>query len=164
MTYDIHGDWSGYTDFNSPLYTPLESSPQKKWSCDDAVKLWESCGFPRSKMILGVPFYGYRYEGVKSANNGLFQRLSSGGAESYDEIAASYLVKPAYRRFVHKQAHVPWLFGGTTFISYDDEYSVGQKGEYVIQNGLAGAGIWELSQNQDGRLLRALAGGMEPDK
>lgn len=162
MTYDIHGPWSGYTDFNSPLYAPAASSPQSKWSCDDAVRLWESCGFPRSKMIMGVPFYGYKYDGVSGANSGLFQRFSSSQEQSYDDIAASYLSKPPYNHFVHSQARVPWLYGGSVFISYDDEYSIGQKGAYIKDNALAGAGIWELSQNKDGKLLKALYEGMEP--
>lgn len=157
MTYDMHGAWTGsYTDFNSPLYTPTENSPQYKWSCDDAVKLWTSNGFPKSKILMGVPFYGIEYSGVKNANKGLYQTFSSGGSVSYDKIVSSYLKNTAYKRYVHSTAQVPWLFNGSTFVSYDDASSISQKASYIKNSGLAGAGIWELSQNTDGTLLSAL--------
>lgn len=151
MTYDIHGPWSRYTDFNSPLYTPSGTSPQSKWSCDDAVKLWVSKGFPANKIVMGIPFYGYRYTGVGSTNNGLYQKYSSALEITYDRIVSLYM--PSYKRYWQQEACVPWLYGDSAFISYDDGQSAGLKAGYIKQNGLAGAGIWELSQNKDGTLL-----------
>lgn len=154
MTYDIHGPWSAYADFNSPLYTPNSSSPQSKWSCDAAVKLWENCGFPASKIVLGVPFYGYRYTGISGTNNGLYQKFSSADDVTYDKIVSVYL--GSLNRYWQPDACVPWLFGASSFISYDDPQSIALKAAFVKQNGLAGAGIWELSQNADGTLLGAV--------
>lgn len=37
MTYDIHGDWDNYTDFNAPLYNNADSTQQYKWSIDSAI-------------------------------------------------------------------------------------------------------------------------------
>lgn len=157
MCYDMHMTGGGYTDFNSPLYTPGEGSPQYKWSCDDAIRLWAGCGFPKSKMVMGVPLYGYRFSGAANANYGLYQTFSSGAAESYDTIAANYLNKGAFGRYMHAQARVPWLFDGSTFVSYDDADSLAQKAQYAKNNGLAGIGIWELSQNADGTLVGVLS-------
>ncbi len=157
MNYDIHGSWDKYTDFNAPLYKPSETSPQYKWSCDDAVNLWISSGFPASKIVMGVPFYGYKYTGVANTNNGLYQTYTSGASIPYDTVKSTYLTNTAFQRFVHPDALVPYLFNGNTFISYDDAQSVGVKGTYIKNRGLGGAAIWELSQNTDGTLTNALS-------
>ncbi|MFZ5974799.1 MAG: glycosyl hydrolase family 18 protein [Bacillota bacterium] len=161
MTYDIHGTWDNYTDFNAPLHTPSEPSPQYKWSVDAAIKLWQSKGFPASKTVMGVPFYGYRYTGVATANNGLYQRFTGGASISYDAIVSSYLNNSSYIRRYHTDARVPWLLGGSTFISYDDPQSIAEKAAYINSGGIAGAAIWELSCNTNGTLLSALYNGLK---
>jgi chitinase len=157
MAYDMHMPSGGYTDFNSPLYMPGDNAPQYKWSCDEAIRLWTNCGFPKSKIVMGVPFYGYRYSGAGNTNNGLYQTFSSGVAETYDAITANYLGKGAFARYTQDQSKVPWLFDGSTFISYDDGDSIAQKAAYAKNAGLAGAGVWELSQNASGALLGILS-------
>lgn len=156
MTYDIHGTWDSYTDLNAPLYTPTDVSPQYKMSADQSVKAWTSAGFPSSKIVLGVPFYGYIYSNVTGGGNGLYKPFSGGSSISYDKILSSYLTNSNYTKYFHSAALVPWLFNGSTFISYDDETSISYKAKYVVTNNLAGVGIWELSQNKGGQLLNAL--------
>jgi chitinase len=155
MTYDIHGTWDSYTDLNAPLYAPGETSPQYKWSVDQSVKAWLAAGFPASKLVVGIPFYGYIYNNAAGGGTGLYKTYSGGSAASYDKIL-TYLSDSTYTRHRHSDALVPWLFNGSTFISYDDETSVAAKTAYITQNNLAGAAVWELSQNKDGRLLNAL--------
>lgn len=158
MAYDMHGSWNKYTDFNAPLYAPPEASGQPKWNCDAAVRLWTNGGFPKSKMILGIPFYGNVYDGVKNANNGLYQKYASVGALPFDGIASKYLGSPSYKRYFHETAKVPWLFGNSVFVSYEDAQSAALKARYIAGSGLKGAGVWELSQNRDGTLLGAIRG------
>ena len=154
MTYDMHGpSTSIVTDMNAPLYTPNESSPQYKWSCDASIKHWTDRGFPKHKILMGIPFYGMKFNGVHNANNGLYQTFSSGGSIPYDAIAAAYLTDASYSRFTHPEARVPWLFNGSTFISYDDQLSIAEKAAYIKNAGLGGAVVWELSQNADGMLI-----------
>ena len=157
MTYDMHGPWAGsLTDFNAPLYRPTESSPQYKWSCDDAVNLWISKGFSKKKILMGIPFYGIKFNGVPNTNNGLYQSFSSGGSIAYDKIVSTYLNNEVYNRFIHVDARVPWLFDGSTFISYDNPESVAEKAAYIKNKDIGGAVIWELSQNADGSMLSAI--------
>lgn len=157
MTYDMHGPWPGsLTDLNAPLYTPSENTPQYKWSCNAAVQLWTGDGFPKTKLIMGIPFYGIKFNGVPDAGRGLYQTFTSGSSVPYDKIVSSYLSDPSYARYVHADALVPWLSNGSTFISYDDPQSVAAKAKYIRDTGLGGAAIWELSQNADGTMLGAL--------
>ena len=51
---------------------------------------------------------------------------------------------------------MPWLYNGSTFITYEDAESIGRKAEYIKAKGLGGAMIWELSQDPDKVLSTAL--------
>lgn len=156
MTYDLHGPWDTYTDFNAALYSPSETSPQYKSSADSCVKSWNSAGFPSSKIVLGIPFYGYIYRGVTNANNGLYKTFTSGSSITYDNILTSYLSNSTYIKCYHSEAKVPYLFNGSVFITYDDPTSIAEKVNYINTNHLAGASVWELSQNKDGTLMNVL--------
>ena len=161
MTYDIHGTWDKYTDFNAPLYSNTDNSPQERWSVDASINSWLKAGVPARKVIAGVPFYGYRYTAVYNANNGLYQTYSGGASIAYANIAANYLNAPGFTRYFHQQSMVPWLFNGSTFISYDDEQSMGLKAQYIKNKNLGGAAIWELSQDPNKVLLGALYNGLK---
>lgn len=153
MTYDIHGTWDQYTDFNAPLYIPSGTSPQYKVSVDSAVRTWLNYGFPANKLVMGVPFYGYAYQGVKNANNGLWQRFTSGAAVAYDAVQSQYASNSSYKKFYDSTAMVPWLYNGSTFVSYEDASSIQKKTQYALSKNLLGVGIWELSQDRNGTLL-----------
>jgi chitinase len=161
MTYDIHGSWDGYTDFNAPLYNNTDTSPQYKWSVDSAIKSWLNAGFPASKLVVGVPFYGYKYTSVVNANNGLYQTFGSSSSITYASVAANYLNAPGYVRYFHSQSMVPWLFNGSTFITYEDEQSMAYKAQYIKNGAYGGAMIWELSQDPNRILLNALYNGLK---
>lgn len=161
MTYDIHGTWDGYTDFNAPLYNNSDTSPQYKWSVNSGVNTWLGAGFPAQKLVMGIPFYGNKYTSVNNANNGLYQTFSGGTSLGYSVIAANYLNAPGYVRYCHQQSMVPWLFNGSTFISYEDGQSIGAKAQYVRSKGLGGAMVWELSQDPDRVLLSSLYNGLQ---
>ena len=160
MTYDIHGPWEEYTDLNAPLFPSAQASYQYQWSAAQAVNAWEAAGFPAAKIMLGIPFYGHRYTCVSGGENGLYQPFQKAVSISYDTVRAKYLCNRCFSRYAHPSSLVPWLFDGSTFISYDNEASIACKAHYILQSHLAGASVWELSQNRDGRLLYALAGNL----
>ncbi|NLK65501.1 MAG: hypothetical protein GX289_10460 [Tissierellia bacterium] len=160
MTYDIHGPWDTYSDFNSPLYNNDDKSYQYKISIDSSVKAWLNAGLPADKLIVGIPFYGYLYTVSKNTNNGLYQAHTEGKALSWDVIKNKYVNNPEYTKNFHEESLVPWLYNGKTFISYDDSHSVALKAEYIRENNLAGAMIWELSQDSEGELLNSLYDGL----
>ncbi len=156
MTYDIHGSWDTYTDFNAPLYNNSDLSPQYKDSVDTGITAWLNAGYPASQIVMGVPFYGYIYKAVKNSNYGLYQTYSGANSISYANIVANYLNASGYVRHFHTQSQVPWLYNGSTFISYDDEQSMGYKAQYIKTKCLGGVMIWELSQDPNRVLLNAL--------
>lgn len=156
MTYDMHGGWDSYTDFNAPLYLPAGQSPQYKTSVDSAVRTWLNYGFPAGKLVMGVPFYGYAYQGAANGNNGLWQRFSSAATVGYDSIQSKYLSDMSYKKFFDSTALVPWLFNGSTFVSYDDASSIQRKAQYAVSKNLLGVGAWELGFDKTGVLIHTV--------
>lgn len=161
MTYDIHGSWDPYTDFNAPLYSNKDVSPQFKWSVDESINAWLNHGFPKDKLVMGVPFYGYLFKAVTNQNFGLYQTYSGSASINYANIAANYLNDNTYIRYFHEESMVPWLFNGSTFITYEDEQSISMKAQYIKSKDLSGAMIWELSQDPNRVLLNALYHGLK---
>lgn len=160
MSYDIHGPWDAYTDFNSPLYNNNDESYQYKISIDSSVKSWLNAGLPADKLVVGIPFYGYVYTVSKNTNNGLYQTHSQGRSLGFDVIKNDYLSNPEYLKNFHAESLVPWLYNGRKFISYDDSHSIALKAEYIREKNLGGAMIWELSQDSEGQLLNSLYEGL----
>ena len=155
MAYDLHGPWDTYADFNAPLYQPKESSPQYKASVSDSIKAYLNRGVPADKLVLGMPLYGYRYQGVKSQNQGLYSTFFSAASIAYSTLEQTYLNNTAYQKRYHKDALVPYLYGNRTFISYEDTQSIAAKAELAQSLGLAGIGFWELSQDKNAVLIES---------
>ena len=155
MGYDLHGPWDTSADFNAPLYTPSGASPQGKSSIADNVQAYLDKGIPAEKLVLGMPLYGYAYQGVSSQNNGLYSTYTSAKSVSYRTLKKNYLSNDAYRRLRHGEAQVPYLYGSRTFISYDDAESLAAKAALARSRDLGGIGFWELSQDDGGELTAA---------
>lgn len=155
MAYDLHGPWDAYSDYNAPLYNNTKNSPQYKISVDSSVSSWINAGFPKEKLVVGVPFYGYIYNVDKNNNHGLYQKHADGEALSYNSIKLNYL-NDSYEKMFDTESMVPWLYNDKAFISYDDTNSMKLKAEYVKNEDLAGIMIWELSQDYKNELLNSI--------
>lgn len=77
MNYDVWGS-SSTPGPNAPLGNLCGNSTQPGASAAAAVKQWAAAGMPRSKMLLGSPFYGYVSTSSKTT---LKQRSSVDEAE-----------------------------------------------------------------------------------
>lgn len=151
MAYDFHGPWDRYADLNAPLYTPSAASPQYKSSVSEGMSAYLNAGAPAGKLVLGMPFYGYRYQGT----NGLYSPFASASSITYDEVIGSYVSNPAYTVHQH-EAKVPFLTGNGLFISYEDISSIAAKAQYARERGLKGVGAWSLSHDANGILLASM--------
>lgn len=152
MTYDFYGPWSSRSGFNAPLYAP---SSAQSGSVDTAVTTWLSRGVAAEKLVLGMPLYGYIYQGVSSSGSGLNSGFSSARSVTYNALKETYLTDSGYRQLRHSTAQVPYLYGRGSFISYDDPTSMAAKAELARDYNLGGIGFWELSQDTAGELVSA---------
>jgi len=90
MSYDFHGPFKGINDydtvtgFNAALYyDPANKEANKtvnlNFNVNSAVQTLLIEGIPKSKINVGLPFYGRGYAGVEgnATNNGLYADYSS---------------------------------------------------------------------------------------
>lgn len=155
MAYDFHGPWDSQANFNAPL-RPVSGGPSRyQGSVEGGVNAWVSRGVPAEKLVLGMPLYGYIYQGVSRAQDGLYSGFDSARSVAWDKVKGEYLERPGYRQLRHREAEVPYLSGNGCFLSYDDEASIAAKAELARDCGLGGVGFWELSQDREGDLIQS---------
>src|ERR671935_1355500 len=88
LTFDFHGSWDSWTDFNSPFsLDPKEplvggGAIQSTWNTKGSIDSFLANGVPAGKLVVGIPFYGKEYVSVPNVNHGLYQ--SHGPAPSND--------------------------------------------------------------------------------
>ncbi len=165
MSYGMSGAWQGWKSWHSsPLYQQDSATPT---SIDSSVQLYVAAGVPKKKLGIGIGFYGLCYSppvtGPDQALNGATV-VASDGTISYANIMANYYSISAYHW--DSFARVPYLSFATAhapdgcgYISYDDERSIGEKGNYVKLTGLGGVIQWEINE---GYISSAASGQQNP--
>ncbi|KAI9353243.1 glycoside hydrolase superfamily, partial [Zopfochytrium polystomum] len=83
MAYDVYSSWAPYSDISAPLSLPDISRPNSlSISTASGLDALTKAGVDKSKIVLGVPFYGHSWSVVsKGINNGLFQACSKPGQD-----------------------------------------------------------------------------------
>jgi chitinase len=163
MCYDMNEMEPTVTFHHSGLFSPASATEDnaKYASCDAAVRWYLGQGVPPAKIVLGVPFYGQIWTGVRDVNHGLYQkyggRAGDDGVLSFREIEQTYF--RTFRRYWDAEAKVPWLYSNETktMISYEDAESIAYKADYALKQNLGGMMFWDIAQD-DGRstLLNAI--------
>ncbi|MFC4101579.1 glycoside hydrolase family 18 protein [Paenibacillus xanthanilyticus] len=160
MTYDMRGGFQILTGHHTNLYTP--TGDLFRISADASVNLFLRAGVPKEKLVLGAAFYSRMWREVPNRNQGLHQMAGTTGGYGPDftKLAAEFIDQNGYVRYWDEEACAPYLFNGDTFISYDDEQSIGRKCEYIQARGLAGIMFWEYACDETHRLLDAMYRGL----
>lgn len=160
MTYDMRGGFQVLTGHHTNLYTP--TGDLFRISTDASVNLFVRAGVPKEKIVIGAAFYSRVWHQVPDRNQGLHQMAGTTGGygPNFTTLASEYINQNGYTRYWDAEACAPYLFNGSSLISYDDEESIGHKCEYVKDHGLAGIMFWEYSLDQTHRLLDAMYRGL----
>ncbi|MBO0603311.1 glycoside hydrolase family 18 protein [Sporosarcina sp. E16_3] len=158
MTYDMRGGFQTLTGHHTNLYTP--SGDLFRISVQQSVNLFIQAGVPREKLVIGAAFYSRMWKEVPDKNNGLYQMTAGSGGygPDYSQLLANYIDVNGFTRFWDDEAKAPYLFDGSTFITYDDEESIRHKCDYVRQEELGGIMFWEYKCDTTYRLLDAMHG------
>jgi chitinase len=165
MGYDFHGSWENRTNLHPPLYNPSGNPDDIKFN--DSFVVGEYLTYlaaavppqPATKLVLGVPFYGYDWTGVGLGPLGTglyYQPTTSGGTAVYNAIKA-IVTSPGWTTY--QLAGTTYSYNPTTqvFWTYDSPTSLATKGSYVRVNGLGGGMFWELSgDTTTGELITSL--------
>jgi len=157
MTYDIRSGFCEEAGHHACLYTA--KGDRRNGSAHATVEDFARHGVPKERMVLGAAFYARRWEGAADVNHGLHQPAKTAGlgGPDYGDLVGKYLNNPAFVRHWDAQAQAPWLFDGSTFISYDDPQSLRAKCAYIKQENLLGIMYWEHGCDPTRELLGVLA-------
>lgn len=156
MTYALSGpSWSQQADHSSALY----SSSAGEASVDATTNYYLGRGVAREKLLVGLPFYGERFDDATALHQLLGGR--DGGAIDFPDVTK--LVNNGWTEKRDPVAQVPYLVrtNGAGIISFDDANSIAAKCSYVSSQGIGGAIIWNLGKDMTGGnqpLLEAAAG------
>jgi chitinase len=161
MTYDLHGPWGdAVTDFLAPLRAdPRDPEYEASNSASaNAAVMVSKFGVPASKILLGIPFYGRGYAGVRVRSHGLYQPYKGAdksggdgvGSFYYCDLRAHYVGRHGY--YVHgpdPYSGEVWLFKpgkkGGQFISFDNPSTIAAKSKLIRSMHLGGAMIWDIA-------------------
>lgn len=154
MNYDYAGPWNTTTGFVAPLFTNPAAPHDYSSNIERSIDSYKAAGVAATKLLMGLPFYGYGWTDVEKSNNGLFQPGHGvGDDQPYHSIRA---LAPPFAVYRDERSQAPWLYDGDTFWTYEDPVSVRFKSSYAAREKLAGVMIWELSgDKEDAELLNA---------
>ncbi|MFC0105012.1 glycoside hydrolase family 18 protein [Kibdelosporangium aridum] len=165
--YDYHGTWEQITNQQSAIRAPEGDPTSPQDSSEIVVDAYLERGAPRSKIVLGVPYYGRGWTGVTNQNNGLFQQSTGPAPATYEPGADDYRVlknlvgQNGFKLYRDAKAGHAWLFNGTTFWTFDDPTEIKRKAQFIRDRRLGGAMIWSLDgDTPEGELSKALASGL----
>ncbi len=151
MTYEMTGPWGGWLSwYTSALTGEAGNHPT---SVSSSLSAWANAGIPKSKLGMGIPFYGMAWRNITgpyqpytdwsdyvgSDNSFTYSKilqLSATGVYHWDEAA-----KASYVTF-----DVPVEDGTVRWISYDSPQTIAAKGAFAHDNGYGGTIIWTINQ------------------
>src|SRR5438552_14227758 len=154
MGYDMaSGNMPGHAGPNAPL-------TGWTYNVTTAVAQYLSKA-PASKVILGVPYYGYKWSTVSNAPYSASQ--GSASAEPYSFMAGDFSCAQSLAQSWDSTAQSPWASWWSPAVNdpcganhnswrelyYDNAYSLGLKYDLANANYLQGVGMWALGYDGD---------------
>lgn len=154
MGYDYYYGGSPDAGPVSPL---TSGSKWTRYNLTKTVDFYMGLGADKSKLLLGLPYYGRRWK-VNAASDKVLPTKSLGFVKApiYRDIVKSVDTANAGMDWVSMTRYVNQNQNGTeTQLWYDDVTTLASKYDMVKSKGLAGVGIWALGyDNGNGELWR----------
>ncbi|XP_039296360.1 probable chitinase 10 [Nilaparvata lugens] len=151
MSFDYHGAWEHETGHVAPLY-PTAGEMFPDYNVDSTVKHLIELGADRSKLVVGIPFYGQSFTlAAPDKGNGLGEETvdpgESGEFTKQPGMLAYYEIcyKISKQNWKAETSDVgPYAYSGDQWVSYDDPTSIKQKAKYILTEKLGGAMAWTI--------------------
>uniref|UniRef100_A0A182LZU2 Chitinase n=1 Tax=Anopheles culicifacies TaxID=139723 RepID=A0A182LZU2_9DIPT len=153
MTYDYHGQWDKQTGHVAPMYEHSEDF-DKTFNANFTIHYWIEQGADPRKLVMGMPMYGQSFSLADVNDNGLNAKTYGGGEAgdqtrargflSYYEICSNIQQKNWNVVRDRKGRMGPYAYKGDQWVSFDDQYMIRHKSEFIKAMGLGGAMIWAL--------------------
>ncbi|KAL0013580.1 hypothetical protein SO802_000649 [Lithocarpus litseifolius] len=156
--YDYHAPgWSNYTGASAALYDPSSNA-----NTDYGIGAWIGRGLSASKLVLGLPFYGYAWTLKNPNDNGIGApatgpaaiAIKGGGAIRYYRIK-SYVQSYGAAIMYNATYVVNYCTVGSTWIGFDDVDAVRMKVSYAREKKLLGYVVWQIPYDDNWALSLA---------
>lgn len=157
MTYDLKCGFHALAGHHTSLFS--KNGDIFMNSCAQALSLFEAYGASADRLLMGAAFYSRKWEGLKdNENHGLLEICAQGGGygPDYAVLERDYIGKNGFTYYWDEEAKAPYLFNGSTFLSYDDPRSLKEKADYVKEKGYGGIFYWEHGCDSTRTLLDTL--------
>lgn len=143
MTYDLVNGYSTVTGHHTPLY----SNEKQRESVDNAVRMLDSIGVDKNKIVIGAAFYARVWENVPDVNNGLYQSGKFKTAVNYKDFEEIFPAAEGFKYYWDKTSQAPYIYNAEAklFATFDNPESVKLKTQYALKNNLRGIMFWELT-------------------
>jgi chitinase len=157
MCYDFYSGPFHQTGHHGNLYPSIDVKFVGNNGASTITRLLK-VGIPANKLILGIPFYGRKWEKVSPENNGLYQ-----SSETANDIISSWKIAEEmqsgkFKKLYDNEAKASYLWNAEdrVFISYETPKEIKLKSEFIKQQGLGGVMFWEYSLDNNKELLEQL--------
>lgn len=141
-------DYANIMCYHHPLYTTSKFTNsiynKKNYSVDQYLNWYMEAGILRTKLILGVAFYGNRYLTKDNGLNGdgFDAQKSDKFTITFKELESRYLTNPKFIKYYDQESEFYWIYYNNIFISYDSEETLKAKCEYIQTKNFAGITVW----------------------
>ena len=131
------------------------------------MQMYENRGCPRSKMNLGIPFYGHVFNNVRPGplRSGMgmpFTRSGYDVSRKYTDLVAMVNTEPGWTihydnaTWSRSQTAVAYNRAQRKFATFETPYSIEQKRKYALETGVGGLMYWSLGlDDANNNLLKA---------
>ncbi|KAJ6435677.1 hypothetical protein OIU84_000812 [Salix udensis] len=144
------------TAASAALYAPDD----RHVSTDYVIAAWINEGLPASKLVLGLPFFGYTWKLANPKENSIGApatgaAVTEAGDMSYKQINNHSKTQGAVGPIYNSTYVVNYVIVGSDWISYDGVDVVRKKVSYAKEKALLGYVVWEIGQDDNWELSQA---------
>lgn len=156
MTYDMRSGFCSEAGHHTSLYAT--AGDLRNIGTKSTVDMFLAAGLPREKTVIGAAFYSRRWDNVPDVNHGMLQQAGTTAqfGPGYGVLTREYIDKNGWTRYWDDDAKAPYLFNGSSFMTYDDPDSIAHKCHYLLAEGLHGIMYWEHSCDDTHTLLKTM--------
>ncbi|KAL5547621.1 hypothetical protein UlMin_002852 [Ulmus minor] len=131
--------------------------PSSKVNTDFGIRAWIDRGLDASKLVLGLPFYGYAWTLVNPRENRIGAAakgpaISDDGSMSYKDIKG-YIERYNPQVLYNATYVVKYFSVGSSWVGFDDAEVVRIKVSYAKKMKLLGYSVWQVSHDDDNWVL-----------
>ncbi|KAJ6759135.1 CHITINASE [Salix koriyanagi] len=159
-THVLAYDYYMPTRANDTAASAALYDPDSNVNTDFGIAAWINAGLPASKLVLGLPFYGYAWK-LANPNENYIGAPATGpavteeGDMTYKQINNYSKTQGAVGPIYNSTYVVNYVIVGSDWISFDGVDVVRIKVSYAKKKALLGYVVWEISQDDKWVLSQA---------